>query len=59
MNPAPGGAVFTSAPAPRPRFRLSYLKKSDSVVALRLEIAPPGRPEAFSTYLEGTTRKVR
>lgn len=59
VNPAPGGAVFTSEPAPGPRFRLSYLQKSDSVVVLRFEIAPPGRPEAFSTYLEGTTRKVR
>lgn len=55
----PEGVSFTSEPAPGPRFRLTYLKKSDSLVTLRFEIAPPGKPEAFATYLEGATRKVK
>ena len=59
VAPVPGGAVFTSEPAPGPRFRLTYLQKSEAVVALRFEIAPPGKPEAFSTYIEASTRKVK
>lgn len=55
----PEGVAFTSEPAPGPRFRLTYMRKSDSLVALRFEIAPPGQPEAFATYLEATTRKVK
>lgn len=55
----PEGATFTSEPAPGPRFRLTYLKQSERLVTLRFEIAPPGRPEAFATYLEATTRKVK
>lgn len=55
----PEGVAFTSEPAPGPRFRLTYLKKSDSLVTLRFEIAPPGKPEAFSTYIEAVTHKVK
>jgi hypothetical protein len=56
----PSGVTFTSEPGPGPRFRLTYLKAAEEDrVALRFEIAPPGKPEAFSTYLEAATRKVR
>ncbi|MCE1203351.1 MAG: hypothetical protein LWW79_01925 [Holophagaceae bacterium] len=55
----PDGATFTSEPAPGPRFRLTYLKKPDSLVTLRFEIAPPGKPEAFATYIEATTHRVK
>jgi len=55
----PEAVTFTSEPAPGPRFRLTYLKKSDSLVTLRFELASPGQPEAFATYIEATTRKVR
>lgn len=55
----PDGVVFTSEPAPGPRFRLSYIKKSVILATVRFEIAPPGRPEAFSTYLEADTRKTK
>ena len=56
---APEGAIFTSEPGPGPRFRLTYLRKSEVLVTLRFEIASPGKPEAFSTYLEAVTRKVK
>jgi hypothetical protein len=55
----PEGVIFTSEPGPGPRFRLTYLRKSEALVTLRFEIAPPGKPEAFSTYLEAVTRKVK
>ena len=39
-----------------PRFRLSYSKKEDRVVHITFEIAPPGKPDGFKTYLEGRAR---
>ena len=55
----PGGVAFTSEPGPGPRFRLTYFQKSEALVNLRFEIAPPDKPEAFTTYLEAITRKVK
>jgi hypothetical protein len=55
----PEGIAFTSEPGPGPRFRLTYLRRSQALVNLRFEMAPPGRPEAFTTYLEAGTRKVK
>lgn len=54
----PDGVAFTSEPGPGPRFRLSYLRRPGGTVAVRFEIAPPGKPEAFSPYLEGLTRRA-
>lgn len=42
---------------PRPRFRLSYRKLKDGTLSGKFEIAPPGQPEAFKTYLEWSARK--
>ena len=55
----PEGVIFTSEAAPGPCFRLSYLRKSETIVNVRFEIAPPNAPEAFKIYLEGVTRKVK
>ncbi|HEY3400008.1 MAG TPA: hypothetical protein VGK03_05195 [Geothrix sp.] len=55
----PEGAVFTSETGPGPRFRMTYLKKAESLVSLRFEFAPPGKPEAFTAYIEATLRKVK
>jgi hypothetical protein len=54
-----GGVALTSEPAPGPRFRLTYLRKSEALVTVRFDIAPPGKPEAFSTYLEAVTLRVK
>ncbi|MCE5311085.1 MAG: hypothetical protein LLG20_25890 [Acidobacteriales bacterium] len=35
-----------------PRYRLIYRKETDGV-RMTFEIAPPGQPEAFKTYVEG------
>ncbi|WLT30192.1 hypothetical protein [Geothrix sp. PMB-07] len=59
VTSGPTGVTFTSEAAPGPRFRLSYVSKSASVVTVRFEIAPPQTPEAFKIYLEADTRKVK
>jgi hypothetical protein len=47
--------IFVSdAPAGGPRFRLTYAKRKGGKLAIRFKIAPPGKPDAFRTYLEGT-----
>jgi hypothetical protein len=40
-----------------PRFRLSYTKGENETVGIKFEIAPPGKPDAFKTYLEGSARR--
>jgi hypothetical protein len=40
-----------------PRFRLSYTKGADDSMGIKFEIAPPGTPEVFKTYLEGNARR--
>ena len=42
-----------------PRFRLVYAAATDGTLKIRFDIAPPDKPEAFSTYLEGTARRVK
>lgn len=37
----------------RPRFRLTYTKREGGTLAIKFEMAPPGTPDAFRTYLEG------
>jgi hypothetical protein len=40
-----------------PRYRLTYRKTGPDTVTLKFEIAPPGKPEAFSTYIEARARR--
>jgi hypothetical protein len=40
-----------------PRFRLTYTKTSTATVAIKFEFAPPGKPDAFSTYIEAAARR--
>jgi len=50
--------TFISAAAPgAPRFRLTYQKEAEGRIAIKFEIAPPGKPEEFKAYLEGKARK--
>jgi hypothetical protein len=52
------GLVFVSNPEPsRPRFRLTYTRVERERVAVKFEIAPPGKADEFKTYLEGTVRR--
>jgi hypothetical protein len=43
--------------ATQPRYRLTYRKTGDDRVAIQFEIAPPGKGDAFSTYIEATARR--
>ena len=57
-TPSPGEASFVSeAAADAPRFRLSYKLNAVGLLEGRFEIAPPGRPEAFSVYVTWTARR--
>jgi hypothetical protein len=51
--------TFVSEPIPSaPRFRTTYLKGNNEAMTIRFEIAPPGNPDGFTIYTEGTaTRK--
>lgn len=59
VAPLPGGegAVFQSEPQPGPAFRLTYRVKAADAVTITFAIAPPDKPEAFATYVEGVSRR--
>ena len=40
-----------------PRFRLTYIKTGSDTLTLRFEIAPPGKPDSFSTYIEAKAKR--
>jgi hypothetical protein len=48
-------AVLASSPT----FRLSYTQLDADMLDLKFEIAPPGKPDVFSTYVEGKVHRVR
>ncbi len=49
---------WVSAPSPQaPRFRFTYRRLSEKRLAIRFEMAPPGKPDEFATYVEATVRK--
>jgi hypothetical protein len=54
-----GLEFLSSADAKGPRFRLTYTKGEADKVAVKFEIAPPGKPEGFRTYLEGVVRRAK
>jgi hypothetical protein len=50
--------ILVSDPDPSaPRFRTTYLKGENGTVITRFEIAPPGNPDGFSVYVEGSAKK--
>ncbi|MBI3404524.1 MAG: hypothetical protein HY046_03595 [Acidobacteria bacterium] len=52
-------ATFLSeVSAPGPRYRLTYKKVDANRVAGMFEVAPPGKPEAFTKYLEWTAQRT-
>lgn len=54
-----GTLVLVSDPSPSaPRFRLSYIKVQGDEVSIKFEMAPPGKPDGFRTYLEGKVRRA-
>jgi hypothetical protein len=50
--------TFLSDPSPSaPRFRFTYNKATNDSMTFQFDIAPPGKPEAFSKYLEGSLHR--
>lgn len=50
--------TFLSDPSPSsPRFRFIYSKATPDKLKLEFDIAPPGKPEAFSKYVEGSAHR--
>ena len=48
--------VSEATPA-NPRYRLVYLVSGSDALTLRFEIAPPGKPDSFSTYIEAKAKR--
>ncbi|HET6326076.1 MAG TPA: hypothetical protein VFG04_15470 [Planctomycetaceae bacterium] len=60
VSPLPDkqGLVFVSNPKlPGPCFRLTYTKAAGGEVAVKFEIAPPGKADQFRTYLQGLVKR--
>jgi hypothetical protein len=61
VEASPDGArfVFLSAPeASEPRFRLTYKRVDRGKMKIQFEIAPPGHPDKFATYIEAAARRA-
>jgi len=57
--PGPGSVTFISDPNPREaRYRLTYAARPDGVLLGTFEIAPPGSPDGFKSYLSWKARRV-
>ena len=53
-----GTFTFVSgAVASAPRYRLTYTKGEKDQVSVKFEIAPPGKPDAFSIYVEAVAHR--
>lgn len=54
----PDQIVFLSEVRPsEPRYRLVYRRASDGLLHGRFDVAPPGNPEGFTSYLSWAARK--
>jgi hypothetical protein len=40
-----------------PTYRLTYLMTGGNTLNIKFEIAPPGKPDAFSTYIEARAKR--
>jgi len=40
-----------------PRYRLTYFMTGGDALTLKFEIAPPGKPDSFSTYIEAKAKR--
>ena len=40
-----------------PRYRLTYARTGSDSLTLKFEIAPPGTPDSFSTYIEAKAKR--
>ena len=58
VTAAPGSVIFLSDAAPsQPRYRLTYTALGPNRLAIKFEIAPPGKPDSFGVYIEAMARR--
>jgi hypothetical protein len=51
--------TFLSDGGPQaPHQRLTYVQNTDGTLKVKFELAPPGKPESFTTHVEGIARRV-
>lgn len=51
--------VFVSGPElSAPRYRLTYTRVGQDRLKIKFEIAPPGKPEQFATYIEASAHRA-
>jgi len=56
--PDGGEVVFVSGPElSAPRYRLTYTRVDQDRLRIKFEIAPPGKPAQFATYIEAGARR--
>jgi hypothetical protein len=51
--------TFLSKPASGPQFRLTYKKDGIDILIVSFDIAPPGQPGVFKTYLSGRLHRQK
>lgn len=60
VSPADHIIILQSDPEPAiPQFRFTYLRTGADSLQAKFEMAPPGKPGAFFTYLEGPATRIR
>jgi hypothetical protein len=58
VSASPDDIVMVSDPEPdASRFRTTFLSGKNGTLINRFEITPPGDPEAFQMYVEGTSKR--
>jgi hypothetical protein len=59
ISPDQNMITLESDPLPSvPQFRFTYIRTGKDTLEARFEMAPPGKPGAFSVYLQGTSTRI-
>jgi len=59
VSPAHDRFEFVSGgETPGPRYRLTYARIDENRASVSFDVAPPGSPDAFRTYVQGNVRRA-
>ncbi len=60
ISPDSASYIFVSDPiASEPRYRLTNSKQGTDSIRITFEIAPPGRPDLFTRYIDAVARRTK